>query len=68
MKQFNFFINELTVAEVLELSPTSQLLVYNPHSQMYHFEFADKNCSVHNKFKVTSLRYFLFTIGDLPKR
>ena len=66
MKYQNMFITELTRDEVLALTPTTQVLVYNPYANLYDLEFADKNCQARNKFALSALRYFLFSIGELP--
>ena len=68
MKYHNLLLVELSVSEVLNLEPDAQLLVYNPFSETYHLEFADDNCSAKRTFRIGSLRYFLFSIGELPKK
>ena len=66
MKSFNFHITELTRSEVLELNHTAQILVYNPFIKLYRIEFADEKCTARNKFASSALRYFLFTLSELP--
>lgn len=66
MKQLNFHITELSRSEVLDLNHTVQILVYNPFTKLYRIEFADEKCIARNKFASPALRYFLFTLNELP--
>ncbi|MBQ7332857.1 MAG: hypothetical protein IJW38_00740 [Clostridia bacterium] len=66
MKHLNFHITELSRSEVLELKPTVQILVYNPFTKLYRIEFADEKCIARNKFSSSAIRYFLFTLNELP--
>ena len=66
MKSYNFHLHELERSEVLTLDKTTQILVYNPFTKLYRIEFADEKCTAKNIFSSSSIRYFLFSLVDIP--
>ena len=66
MKFYNFHLQELERSEVIALDKSCQILVFNPFTKLYRIEFADEKCIARNKFASSEIRYFLFTLGELP--
>ena len=67
MKRVNLALFELTREEVLELDEDAQVMIFNNITGKYSVCLANKDCPAKSKFAVPDLRYFLFSVGELPK-
>lgn len=67
MKQVTLVMFELTRQEVIELDEDAQVMIFNEITGNYSIWLANKYCPARSKNDCSHLRFYLFTVGELPK-
>ena len=68
MKQVTLTMFELTRQQVLELDPDAKIMVYDAITDSYEIWHAGyKHQPARSRADCSDLRFFLFTVGELPK-
>ena len=68
MKQVTLTMFELTRLEVLQLDADAQVMVYNKVTDSYEIWRAGyKHMPARSRADCSDLRFYLFTVGELPK-
>lgn len=67
MKIVKLNMIELTRQEAAELDSEAQILIYNSITGKYELWMNEKHCPSHSKNDVSHLKFYLFTVSELPK-
>ena len=68
MQQVTLTMFELTRQEVLELDENAQVMIYNAITNKYEIWTAGyKHNPARSRIDCSHLRFYLFTVGELPK-